>query len=119
VLFGRRGVSYGHSVPRDIDELWIEEAVDRYRRIDGLLAELDHRARSATVTVRSPDGLVEVLATADGTVRDVQLADSLAAYRAADVARAVRDTVTAALAAAHSAREQLHADTFTDYHRLG
>ena len=49
---------------REIDEGWIEEAVERYRRIEALQAEFDQAARRLKVTVHSPDGLVELVVTA-------------------------------------------------------
>ena len=58
---------------REIDETWIEQAVERYRRIDALLADFDKAVSTVEVSVRSPDGLVEVVVTADGTIRDVRI----------------------------------------------
>ena len=51
---------------REIDEAWIEEAIERYRRIEALRAEFDKAAAAVEVTVHSPDGLVEVVVTAAG-----------------------------------------------------
>lgn len=104
---------------RDIDEAWIEEAVERYRRIDELLAEFDKAVRGIEVTVRSPDGLVEVIVTADGTIRDVRIEGSLQGRAGNQVARSVRDAVTAAADAASWARRKLHAETFGEYRPLG
>ena len=100
---------------REIDEAWIEQAVERYRRIDAMLAEFDQAVKSVEVTVRSPDGLVEVLVTADGTIRDVRITGLLQGRTSAEVSRAVREAVTAAADAAAWARQKLHAETFTDY----
>jgi DNA-binding protein YbaB len=101
---------------REIDEEWIEQAVERYRRIDALLAEFDKAIKTVEVTVRSPDGVVEVLVTADGTIRDVRV--DLQGRGSADVSRAVREAVTAAADAAAWARQKLHAETFSDYRPL-
>jgi DNA-binding protein YbaB len=103
---------------REIDEAWIEAAVERYRRIDGLLAEFDKAVAGVEVSVRSPDGLVTVVVTADGTIRDVRIEGSLQGRSSTQVARAVRDAVTAAADAASWARQKLHAETFGEYRPL-
>ncbi|HLL68138.1 MAG TPA: YbaB/EbfC family nucleoid-associated protein [Micromonosporaceae bacterium] len=103
---------------REIDEAWIEEAVERYRRIDGLLAEFDKALTGVEVTVRSPDGLVEVVVTADGTIRDVRIEGSLHGRSSGQLSRSVREAVTAAADAAAWARKKLHADTFGEYRPL-
>ena len=103
---------------REIDEDWIEQAVERYRRIDAMLAEFDQAVKSVEVTVRSPDGLVEVLVTADGTIRDVRITGQLHGRGSAELSRAVREAVTAAADAASWAREKLHAETFNEFRPL-
>ncbi|WP_238015530.1 YbaB/EbfC family nucleoid-associated protein [Dactylosporangium sp. AC04546] len=103
---------------REIDESWIEEAVERYRRIDALLTEFDKAVRTVEVTVRSADGLVEVVVTADGTIRDLHISPPLNGRPAADLSRSVREAVTAAADAAAWARQKLHAETFGDYRSL-
>jgi DNA-binding protein YbaB len=103
---------------RDIDEAWIEEAVERYRRIDALMGEFDKAVKGATVTVRSPDGLVEVVVAADGTIKDVQIIGTLHGRSSVEVSRSVRHAVTAAADAAAWARQKLHAETFGDYRPL-
>lgn len=102
---------------REIDETWIEEAVERYRRIDALLADFDKAITTVEVSVRSPDGLVEVVVTADGTIRDVRI-DQLRGQTGAELSRSVRAAVTAATDAAAWARQKLHAETFGDYRSL-
>jgi DNA-binding protein YbaB len=103
---------------REIDESWIEEAVEHYRRIDALRAQFDRALTTVEVSVRSPDGLVEVIVTADGTIRDVRFTAQLHNHGTTDVARSVREAVTAAADAAAWARKKLHAETFTDYSPL-
>jgi DNA-binding protein YbaB len=103
---------------REIDEAWIEEAVERYRRIDAMLAEFEKATKSVEVTVRSPDGLVEVLVTADGTIRDVRINGHLHGRGSAELSRSVREAVTAAADAAAWARKKLHAETFHEYRAL-
>ncbi|MFB9237035.1 YbaB/EbfC family nucleoid-associated protein [Plantactinospora siamensis] len=103
---------------REIDEAWIEEAVQRYRRIETLRAEFDRAVRKLQVTVRSPDGLVEVAVAGDGTITDVRLLAGLHGRAAADVARSVQAAVTAAADAARWARDKLHAETFGAYRPL-
>ncbi|MFI6763339.1 YbaB/EbfC family nucleoid-associated protein [Micromonospora sp. NPDC050417] len=103
---------------REIDEVWIEEAVERYRRIESLQAEFDQAVRAVEVSVRSPDGLVEVVVTADGTITDVRFLAPVQQRGNADLARSVRAAVTAAADAAGWAREKLHTETFGAYRRL-
>ncbi|WP_433055696.1 YbaB/EbfC family nucleoid-associated protein [Dactylosporangium sp. CS-033363] len=103
---------------REIDEAWIEEAVERYRRIEALQAKFDKAVRTVEVTVRSADGLVEVLVTADGTIRDVRINGPLQNRTNESVSRALREAVTAAGDAAAWARKKLQAETFGDYREL-
>ncbi len=103
---------------REIDEAWIQEAIERYERIDARLAEFEQAVKGVEVTVRSPDGLVEVVVTADGAIRDVQIRGELGAPPAADLSRSVREAVVAAADAATWARQKLHAETFGEYRPL-
>jgi DNA-binding protein YbaB len=104
---------------REIDEAWIEEAVERYRRIDALLAEFDKAVKAVEVTVRSPDGLVEVVVTADGVIKDVVITGQLHGRTNSDLSRSIRDAVAAAADAASWARQKLHGETFGEYRSLG
>ena len=101
---------------RDIDEAWIDEAIERYQRIEARLAELDRVAKGVEVTVRSPDGLVEVVVTADGAVRDVRVHGQ--GRTNDELSRAVREAVIAAADAATWARQKLHVETFGAYRPL-
>ncbi|MGC9670303.1 YbaB/EbfC family nucleoid-associated protein [Planosporangium sp. 12N6] len=101
---------------REIDETWIDEAVERYQRIEARLAELDRVVKGVEVTVRSPDDLVEVVVTADGTVRDVRIHGGARSNE--ELSRAVREAVTAAADAAGWARRKLHAEMFGAYQPL-
>jgi DNA-binding protein YbaB len=101
---------------REIDEAWIDEAIERYRRIEERQAELDRAARDVEVTVRSPDGVVEVVVTADGTVTDVRIRGD--GHRSEALSRSVREAVTAAADAAAWARQKLDAETFGAYRPL-
>jgi len=104
---------------REIDEVFIEEAIERYQRIDERLASFAKASANMEVTVHSPDGLVSVLVSADGAVRDIEIDDALLASSGADVSRSVRLAVTAAADAAAWARAKLHAETFVDYDPIG
>jgi DNA-binding protein YbaB len=104
---------------REIDEAFIEEAVERYQRLDTLLTEFDKAVAGVEVTVSSPDGLVEVVVTADGTIRDVTITGSLTGRGNAEVSRSIRQAVAAAADAATWARAKLHAETFGEYRSLG
>ena len=104
---------------REIDEAFIEAAVERYQRLDGLLAEFDKAVRGVEVTVSSPDGLVEVLVTADGTIRDVTITGALTGRTNTELSRSVRQAVAAAADAAAWARNKLHAEMFGEHTPLG
>ena len=104
---------------REIDEHFIEEAIERYQRLDARMAEFDKAVRTVEVTVSSPDGLVEVVVAADGTIRDVGIVGELAGRSNAELSRSIREAVAAATDAAAWARTKLHAETFTDYRPLG
>lgn len=104
---------------REIDEAFIEQAVERYQRVDSLLSRFEKALHGVEVTVTSPDGLVEVVVTADGTIRDVTVTGSLAGRSNAQLSRSIRDAVTAAADAAKWARAKLHAETFSGFASLG
>jgi DNA-binding protein YbaB len=104
---------------REIDEMFIEEAIERYRRIDERLTQFAKATASMEVTVHSPDGLVAVVVTVDGEVRDVDIDERLLAESGADVSRSVRLAVTAAADAARWARAKLRSETFVDYDHIG
>ncbi len=107
-------------MPRDIDEAWIEEAVERYRRIDALLGDFHKAVTALEVTVRSPDGLIEIVVSGDGAVKDVLISpEALTSRSAAQLSRSVRDTCTAAADAAAWARRKLHEERFSEYGPLG
>jgi DNA-binding protein YbaB len=106
-------------MPREIDELFIEEAIERYRRIDERLAEFAKATLATEVTVHSPDGLVAVVVAVDGTIRDVDIDERLLTEPGTDVSRSVRLAVAAAADAATWARAKLRAETFADYDPIG
>lgn len=103
---------------REIDEVWIEEAVERYRRIEALQAEFDQAVGTVEVSVRSPDGLVEVVVTAAGSITDVRFLVPVQSRTNAELGRSTRAAVSAAADAARWAREKLHTETFGAYRRL-
>jgi DNA-binding protein YbaB len=104
---------------REIDEVFIDEAVERYRRIDAQLAAFAKACTGMEVTVRSPDGLVTVVVTLDGDIRDVAVDDRLLAESSQDVSTSVRLAVTAAADAARWARTKLQTEMFSDYPSVG
>src|SRR5690349_7218728 len=97
---------------REIDESWIDEAIDRYRRFDQLRGEFDKAVASHAVSVHSPDGSIEVLVTAAGEITDIHIAGSLQHRSTADFAREIKAVVTSAAEAARWAREKLHGEMF-------
>jgi DNA-binding protein YbaB len=103
---------------REIDEMWIEEAIERYQRIEKQQAEFDQAVAGVEVTVRSPDGLVEVLVAADGTIKDVVISEQFHGRSARELSRAVQAAVSAAAEAASWARAKLHQDMFGEFRPL-
>src|SRR5690606_21681294 len=103
---------------REIDEGWIEEAIERYRRIESLQAEFDKAAHAVRVTVRSPDDLVEMVVTAAGEIIDVRVFNEPNGHTNVALSRSVHAAVTAAANAARWAREKLYAQTFVEYRPL-
>jgi hypothetical protein len=103
---------------REIDESWIDEAIDRYRRLDHLRAEFDKAVAAHTVSVHSPDDSIEVLVTAGGEIIDVRIRGVLQHRSAAEFAREIQAVVTAAAEAARWAREKLHGEVFGTMHPL-
>lgn len=104
---------------REIDEAWIEEAIERHLRVQRLVGEFDKALASVDVTVRSPDGLVEVVVSADGAIRDVVISESAQGRDPRELSRAVQAAITAAADAARWARTKLHQDMFADLRDLG
>lgn len=103
----------------EIDEAWIDEAIERYRRVEALRAEFDKAIKAHVVTVHSPDNTVEMVVTAAGQVTDVRIRGSLQHRTAADLAREVQAVVTNATEAARWAREKLHDEVFGAFRSLG
>jgi DNA-binding protein YbaB len=104
---------------REIDEVFIEEAIERYQRMDERLSAMSAAAAGMEVTVHSPDGLVTVVVCADGSIRDVDIDERLLDGSAAEVSHSVRLAVTAAADAASWAMAKLRAETFADYDHVG
>jgi DNA-binding protein YbaB len=102
----------------EIDEAWVEEAIERYRRIEAVRAEFDKAVQGLEVTVRSPDDLVQVVVGGDGTIRQVAVVGSLTGRTNHDLSRSIQSAVTAATDAARWARQKLRAETFGDYRPL-
>ena len=104
---------------RAVDESWIEEAIERYQRIEALQADFDKAMARIDVTVASPDGLVEIVVGADGVIREVVISESAQGRPVRELSRAVQAAVTAAADAAAWARARLRQDMFGEYGQLG
>ncbi|NUT36088.1 MAG: YbaB/EbfC family nucleoid-associated protein [Hamadaea sp.] len=104
---------------REIDEAWIEEAITSYRRIEERQAEFRRSLADIEVSVRSPDGLVEVVVAGEGGVRNVAIVGVLRTQSTAEINRSIQAALLAAKDAADWARRRLHQDIFGDYPRLG
>jgi DNA-binding protein YbaB len=112
------GVSPRDNVP-SVDEAWIEAAIQSYQRLERLTAEFEKSLSSVEVTVSSPDGLVEVLVGADGSIRDVTISDDARGLAPRDLARSVQAAVADAANAAVWARQRIYRDTFSEFRGLG
>jgi DNA-binding protein YbaB len=101
-----------------VDEVWIDEAIERYERGERLVADFEKALAGVDVTVRSPDGLVEVVVSANGTIRDVVISEAARGRSSPELSRAVREAVTAAADAAEWARRRLHQEMFGEFPSL-
>jgi DNA-binding protein YbaB len=106
-------------VRREIDEAWIEEAIERYQRVEALLGDFERALSRVDVNVRSPDGLVEIVVGADGVIRDVTISEAAQGRDPRELSKAVQAAVTAAADAARWARAKVHQDIFNGYPELG
>lgn len=98
---------------RDIDEVWIQQALDNYRRIEQLRERFREAVGSACVTVESADGRVRVVVTAEGEIRDLRVVDPALPDRlAAELSASLRDACAKARDGAAWARQRLHEETF-------
>jgi hypothetical protein len=104
---------------REIDEAWIDEAIDRYRRLDQLRAEFDKAVASHVVSVHSPDDSIEIVVTATGDITDVKIHGSLQHRNPIEFAREMQAVVTNASEAARWAREKLQVEIFGKLRSLG
>ncbi|GIF19834.1 DNA-binding protein YbaB [Actinoplanes tereljensis] len=104
---------------REIDEAWIDEAIERYQRLERLRDEFDKAVASHSVSVHSPDNSIEVVVTAAGAVVDVRIHGTLHNRNPAEFAREIAAVVTAAADAARWAREKLHGEVFGKHRPLG
>ncbi|HEX5202047.1 YbaB/EbfC family nucleoid-associated protein [Paractinoplanes rhizophilus] len=103
---------------REIDEAWIDDAIDRYRRLDELRGEFEQVVASHSVSVHSPDDSIEVVVTAQGEITDVRISGSLQQRGTAEFAREIQAVVTKASEAARWARAKLHEEFFGRLHPL-
>ena len=104
---------------REIDEVWIDEAIERYQRIERLRGEFEKAVASHSVSVHSPDNSIEIVVTAAGAITDVRIHGTLHHRNPAEFAREIQAVVTTAADAARWAREKLHGEVFGKHHRLG
>ncbi|MEV6305151.1 YbaB/EbfC family DNA-binding protein [Actinoplanes sp. NPDC051861] len=103
---------------REIDEAWIDEAIERYRQIEQLRAEFEKAVVGHTVSVHSPDQSIEVVVTASGDIVDVRLHGSLSHRDTAEFAHELKAVVASAAEAARWAREKLHGEVFGSFRTL-
>jgi DNA-binding protein YbaB len=105
-------------MPREIDDAWIEEAIASYRAIEQRQAGLARALAHAEVTVRSTDGLIEVVTGADGVVRSVNVVGRLTGRSNAEVSRSIQEAIDAAHDAAAWAKRKVYDETFSGYEPL-
>jgi DNA-binding protein YbaB len=102
-----------------VDEAWIEKAIEGYQRMERLIADFDKALAAVDVTVHSPDGLVTVVVSADGGIKDVVIGDDARDRSPRELSRSVQAAVAAAADAAVWARRKLYQETFGDFPPLG
>ena len=103
---------------REIDEAWIDEAINRYRRVEELRAEFDSAVAAHSVSVHSPDQSIEMVVSAAGDIVDVRVHGGLRHRDAGEFAAEMRAVVTSAAEAARWAREKLHGEVFGSFRTL-
>lgn len=103
---------------REIDEAWIDEAIERYRRVEDLRSAFDQAVSTHSVSVHSPDRSVEVVVTAAGTIVDVRLRGDLRHRDPVEFAAEIKAAVVGAAEAARWAREKLHGEVFGSFRML-
>jgi len=103
---------------REIDESWIDDAIERYHRVARLRVEFDRAVAAHSVSVHSPDDSVEIVVTADGRITDVRIHGSLHHRDPAAFAREIQAVVSTAAEAARWAREKLHDEIFSDFRAM-
>ena len=109
---GPTTTAYG-TASGEIDETWIEAAVTHYRQLERRQAELAGQVARADVTIRSGDGLVEIVVGADGVFHDVRIADAaLRTLSARELSRTVLGACQQARTAADWARQKLSEQAF-------
>jgi DNA-binding protein YbaB len=100
----------------DIDEEWLEAAVQNYQRLDALRSRFRNAVETVEVRVTSPDGLVEVVVAADGQFRDVVIAErAVRGLSVAELSKAVLTVCRDARGAADWARRKLYEETFRGF----
>ncbi|HEX6869622.1 MAG TPA: YbaB/EbfC family nucleoid-associated protein [Micromonosporaceae bacterium] len=104
---------------REIDESWIEEAIERYQQIEQLQGDFEKALARVEVTVHSPDGLVELAVSGGGEIRDVVISESAQGRSMRELSRAVHQAIMAAGDAAEWARAKVRQDVFGPAHELG
>jgi DNA-binding protein YbaB len=107
-------------MPREIDEAFVEEAIEQYRKIEALREEFEKAVVDVEVTVRSPDGLVEIVVTGAGEFREVKISEAAIDpdKGTEELAKSVLAACKAASQAEEWARNKLYEDRFRDYHPL-
>ena len=105
-------------MPREIDEAFVEEAIEHYRRIQAQREEFEKSIVDIEVTVRSPDGLVRVVVNGAGEFQDIVISEEAMRHSAAELAKSVLAACKAAASAKEWTRDKLYRDTFRDYRPL-
>lgn len=106
-------------MPREIDEVFIAKAVELYESIDARQRDFDQAIRKMEVSVRSPDGVVEIVVAGDGTFRDVVISpEAFDDHDPRSLSKAVLAACRAANDATTWASRKLYEETFHDYRSL-
>ncbi|NMO57169.1 YbaB/EbfC family DNA-binding protein [Actinoplanes sp. TBRC 11911] len=97
---------------REIDESWIDDAIQRFKRFDQQRDQYERAVATHLVSVHSADDTIEIVVTAAGDITDVHLRGSLHHRNPVDFARELKEVITSAAEAARWAREKLHGEVF-------
>ncbi|WP_018352285.1 YbaB/EbfC family nucleoid-associated protein [Longispora albida] len=103
----------------EYDAAWVDAAIARYEEIEARQASYERALGQVEVTVRSPDGQVELVVAASGEVRAVTVAERGRTGSTSELNAAILAAIQSSVKAAEWARQKVHAEQFAGYTLLG